>query len=807
MKKMKQSLALLMTLSIVFTFIPTQIIAQSKEDFSYNIANTLLSDSQAPQIPVTNQLFMLSHEPKDGTLIHSPSEITYNTRVSYEIVTEGKAGVTSEETLSAVVRFTLENPREQPVSFNYTVLSGSAEKGHLLSKTTGIVILSQQEPKSDVIIEIAPFADKPEEYSIPNDENTFWTGEHFFYLYCNDIKNALFDENWTSLTVPVPVKSEFDYEAVYENAVNTKLIDFNQVGVTDTVYAVPESLELKFTGEISEDIRKMLDDGVFTHIHLPQGYFMNESDENQDVLYEIKVKNPDKEIPALSQFISLEPDSQTSFYSDTFTQSIPVAEINLGADSEKNGIYNKIDFIFDYKDTTNQDAIFTSFSDEEGEYLQHQVSFSDEASPMVTGVSTPIDHQAHYGDEIPVTIGFSEPVYTDDITFTVDGQTFRPMERSGTISQKASFLYQIGDEALNTESFNVNITDISGAVDLSGKVMEVSVWSSKPLDISSDRRSAFTYCAEPSISLEQGTDSNMSATVSISLKQYTNLSNWLNEQKDEGNISTVVKARAITAEGTVDIPLTVQTDHMRVTGFTGSFTAPENNTGMDVFYALEIYLDTGSGYEMVDSLTAIYSVQPLVLVDEESDITLDYKRWPLNDQILISAGDSLSLGYLLNVNATWIDSEYFKWSSSDERIAIIDTEGNIQLLGTGEVFFTLTVSNPLNDDTVIFNSRILTVLESESAYLYVPNGIKSRDILIGNDAKIGFSSNLVNRNDLYDDSGAETAFTFTLYEAVYEDGHMEKKSILTEELIASVEVPLNSFIVPAKRLTKVTEKG
>ncbi|WP_027630683.1 S-layer homology domain-containing protein [Ruminiclostridium cellobioparum] len=814
MKKMKRFFSLMLTLSITFTLITTQIIAQNEADIGYKIPNTLLSEAQATQTPVTNQGFKLSPEPEDGILIHSPSGNTYNTWVSYEVVTEGKSGKTEADTQSAVVRFTLKNPGEQPVSFNYTALSGSAEDRHLIGTTTGMVILSQAEPEKDVIIKIAPFADNPSgDYPLPNDPNTHWFGEHFFYIYCSDIQNALFDGNRASLTVPVPVESGFDYEAAYRNAANTKLIDFDQVaGGENGVYSTPESRELKFTAEISGDVRKMIDSRVFTHIHLPQGYFMNESDEVQEVTYHIKARN-DTRIPpseawiTKSQPISLEAKSQTSFYSDGFAQSIRVEEINLGS-NESNGIFNKVDFIFDYINSTTAAAIFTSFSDEAGQYLQHQVSFTDEEAPVVTQISTGI-LQAYYGDEIPVTIAFSEPVHPDSITIKVDGQTLSPMEGTGTISQRVSFLYRIGDEALNTESFTINVTDISGAVDLSGKAQEASGSVSTSVDISFDPRRTFAYCAEPSVSLEQGTGRNMTATVSIPLKSDTRLSNWLNEASrlGEGNISTAVKARAITAEGTIDIPLTIQTDATRVTGLTGSFTAPENNSGADAYYALEIYMDTGSGYGLVDSLVIFYAVQPLILVDDEIDITLDYTYWPPADQIFKNAGGSLSLGYHLNVDATWIGSEYFNWSSSDESVATIDANGNITLTGIGQVFFTLAVTNPLNEDVVSFKSRILTVLEAQDAYLYVPNGIKNQDLLMGSDAKISFSSNLATQNELYGGSGTETAYTFTLYEAVYDGDYMSKGSILsTETRKATAQAPLNSYTVPGSLLTRATER-
>ena len=626
MKDMKRFFALLLVLSIAFTIIPAQSFAQNEINIGSRISDTQLSEAQVSQCPMANQFSSLGAEPVGSILINSPSASLYDTRVSYEIVNGGKAGMTEADTQFAMIRFTLINSGEEPVSFGYNAVSGSADINlHLAGTLSGTVSLSQTEPQKDIIIEIAPFADNPGNYNLLNSPNALWTGEHYFYLYCDDIKNALFDGNRESLTLPVPVESGFNYAAAYENAVNTSLINLNEVtGGTNGVYPVPESFELRLSAEISGDVRKMLDAGVFTDIHLPQGYFTNESGTAQIVSYQIKAINDRTSLELLPVFqnINLAETGQTSFYTEEFTQDIPVGDVNLGPLWESNGIFNKLDLVFDYSMLTSPGAISTCFLNETGEYLQQQLSFSDQALPAVTSVSTGV-LQAFYGDEVPVIIGFSEPVHTDGITFKVGGQTLSPLERAGTISQSVSFLYRIGDEALNAESFTINISDINGAVDLSGKAQEVSGSGSTSVNISFDPRRSFDYCAEPSVNLDQGTGRNTAATVFIPLKQDTELSNWLISRVSEGNTSTAVKARAITTEGTMDIPLTLQTEDIRVTGLTGSFTVPENNTGEDVYYALEIYLDIGSGYKPVDSLLTIYAVQPLILVDDENDITLD----------------------------------------------------------------------------------------------------------------------------------------------------------------------------------------
>ena len=819
--KMRRPLALVLVLSLLFTY-PVKTISQTQAATDKKSGNPLLSGSQTFQDDVKQHPFqMLSTAFETDDEINSPSGFSYNARITYEIMTEGLTGFTDADTRDAVVRFTLENPDERTVTFSYTAVSGSADTNlHLAGTLSGTVTLSKTDLQKDVEIKVATFADKPGgENPLPNEPNTFWTGDHFFYLFCSDIQNALFDGESESLTVPVPVKSEFDFVTAYENAVNTKLINLDEVEgeEADGVYPAPEPVdgisELVLTSEITGDVRKMIDAGVFTHISLPEGYFINESDGVQYVTYQIKAKN-DKFIPpseawmTKSRSISLEPNSPTSFYSDDFTRNINLAEINLGPSGEGNGLFNKLDFIFDFPPATTPDSITLYFLDNDDQYLQNQVSFSDEASPQVMGISVGMSN-VNYGDLVPVTINFSEPVLTDDITFKVGEQTLHPIEGEGTISQAVSFLYPIGDEALAAELFTVEVTDITGAVDLSGKPQEVSGSGSVSVAISFDPRLTFAYCAEPEVNLYQGTSRNMSATITIPLKNDTDLSNWLlnASRLGERNISNAIKAKAITSDDVQVIPLTVQiADGLRVTGLTGSFTAPKNDTGEYVHYALEIYMDTGSGYELIDSLVIIYAVQPLILIDEETDVTLNYTFWPSGNKIFINAGGSLSLGYLINVNATWTESEYYRWSSSDESIADINDNGDILLKGIGEVYFTLTVTNPLTEDEVKFISHTLTVLESQDPYLYVLNGVKNQDLLIGTDAKISFASNLPEINELYGGEGTETEYTFSLFE-LENTGEKKEPPVSTEVIKATAQEPLNSYTIRASLLTKVTAKN
>ncbi|MEA4933835.1 MAG: hypothetical protein VB071_09735, partial [Lawsonibacter sp.] len=809
MNAIKRCLALALTLVMVLSLIPAQAIADRLSKSTETSNTSLLSTALHTSLSDTAQA--LSLVPVVAS-IQSPSGIADDTRVSYEILATGM--ISTADTRSAVLRFTLGHPVEQPVTFHYTAISGSADTvQHLTGTCSGTVSFAAGEMQQDVEIEIASFADNPNNYGTANSPNAFWTGTRLFYLYCDSINNALFTGDRNSITIPIPVESEFNYAATYNNAVSAVLVDLNNVPDADSpgVYLVPTDGALTLTAEISGDVREMLDAGVFTRIQMPTGYFLNETDAAGIVSYQVSRSRQTDGFGSnttLTYDLSVGSGEKTSFFSDVYPQTAAVSQVGLGKNAESNGIFKRLDFIFDGSNLTA--PVKACFLNESGGYLQQQVRFTDDTAPSVNSVTIGM-YEAHYGDEIPVIISFSEPIHTDGITFTVDGKTLYPMEATGTISDSVSFLYTVGDAFLDATEVSVNVENIIGAVDLSGKEQESTGSGSASALLSSfDPERAFFYCAEPTVTLNQGTSRCAAATVSIPIKRDGHLSNWLLDlsRLDDSDISSAVKAKVMTAAGIIDIPLTVQTDAVSVTGLMGSFTAPENTTGENQYYAPEIYMDTGSGYKLVYGLSAFYAVPPLTLVDDTSDLTINYSNWPSGNSMFADAGTNLSLHYTINVAATWQGTDYFTWTSSDEAIAAIDVSGNITLTGMpGEVSFTLMVTNPLSADAMTFVSRTLTVREAEGAYLYVPNGLKNQEILMGGTAKISIFSNLCQRNDTYGGSGTKTDFTFTLYAADYEGDVLKKGDLLSEEtLSATAEAPTTFYTVPAQ-LQNITVKG
>lgn len=735
--------------------------------------------------------------------------------VTWEIVTEGKTGETETDTENAVVRFTLENPGAETVSFDYTVLSGSAERGqHLKGTLNGSVTLSSDAPEMTISIGVNPLANNPEAHGTANNPNALWAGERMFYLFCSGIQNALFDGGRQSLTVPVPIESEFDYEVSYEMAADTALIDLDAVpGGTGGIFALSSGSPLTLTGAIDGDVRKMLDAGVLTHVLLPGGTLHNETDTEQTILYRALVYRNSEDVYGMEvsppfPSIAVPANEELSMYAEGFTQSQPVARLNLGPDAESNGMFSRLGFIWE------GDGVSVRFADEAGQYERWQVRFSDEAAPTVKFVSAGAGSY-YYGDQVPVTITFTEPVHTDEITFQVGGVTRHPLEAPGTISESVSFLHTVGDEALGVGTVTVTVTGIAGAEDLSGKAQEADGTGSASLSIGGfDAERALGYCAQPEAAVDQGTSRAATVNVSVPLKADPALRRWLADgsRLEADNVSMAMKARAVTASGAADVALTIildGDDPTQAARLTGSFTAPENVTDVGIAYTLEFYLDVNgtADFRLLRGLTAAYTIPPIVLIDEESDVTLTYTGWPAANRIFADAASSLSLGYTLNVDATWQQSTYFVWSSSDETVAIIDQSGSITVHSPGTVSFSLTVSSPVSSEIVELSTPALTVLEATGAYLYVPDALSTPDVLKGSGAKFSFSTNITALNHA-ESPGAETTYTFTLYAADHPGGTPQRGAQVWQDTqAATLAAPVASCAVPAEALQSATAKG
>ncbi|NLM20302.1 MAG: hypothetical protein GX207_00945 [Peptococcaceae bacterium] len=424
----------------------------------------------------------------------SPSGIDYRTRVALEIPEPVMVSYESDQT--AVLKFSLLYPHSQEVSFDYVIYPGSmGAEYYNVTPAEGTVTFGTGETEKELEITIPKLENNPVEYGIASDFGDFWIGDKVFYIYCSNIRNALFVNNKDTMTLPVPIENQFDLQETYSKARSTPLIDLNNPAHISDGISFPEtpgkyqpekgedgSARIRLKGAPLEgDLRIMIDLGVFSHLSLPVGYMSYSPGEEEPATGEVSFKvekylifpsDPSVPIGPVSagyeKSIPVEGNQETGFNLEESGQ-VEIGQVGLGSYLEANGLAKSLDFVFAYPMLPGE--VFTYFHDQEGNYIPEQIYFSDQVSPRVVEVNLAADpvygNSIFYlGDIVPITVRYSEPVQSDDIVITANGQQLTPVEREGTISATMSFLYEIAGDEESEKA--IRVTALTGAVDLAG---------------------------------------------------------------------------------------------------------------------------------------------------------------------------------------------------------------------------------------------------------------------------------------------------------------------------------------------------
>ena len=259
------------------------------------------------------------------------------------------------------------------------------------------------------------------------------------------------------------------------------------------------------------------------------------------------------------------------------------------------------------------------------------MNFLDKINPYVISVSAPED-TFFYGENIPITVTYNEPVLTKGISINANGIVLYPVEAAGTVSNSVSFLYEVNENYAGS----IEVTDITGAVDLSGKDQEEAIGHT--LNVASlsdyDVGKALSYLGDTTVIIDQGESINAKGEITVSIKENLELTNWFSKYIEDG-LLTVVKAKVIGEDGTaIDVPLHVN-EGTRINKLWGEFTAPANLTDQTSYYAAEIYIDKNNSgeFELLYGLSEEYAISPIVYIDDETDLEITYNNWPSDNRI------------------------------------------------------------------------------------------------------------------------------------------------------------------------------
>ncbi|NYB75691.1 S-layer homology domain-containing protein [Sedimentibacter hydroxybenzoicus DSM 7310] len=737
-------------------------------------------------------------------IVISPSGYDFGTRVSCEI--NEPINVDSDHETTATITFRLNSPNAGEVSFYYRVYPGSAfSDKHYEDVANGRITFEAGETEKSIDIEISEIdssynAENPEIYEY----GELWTGDRVLYISCYDISNALFENDKEVMTVPVRIENALNLKHIYEGAADVFMADISSIQNADSFPDVPgkyinksDVINIATATAITADVRKMIDIGTFSHLNLPIGYFLNESGASGNVNLHI-IKNPSSIVFNRSTLIDTgDGENKIDF---EFNDAL-LSDLGIGRNSEANGAVNSICINLNYS-IINGD-VYTLFHDAYGNYVQNQMNFEDKINPFPVNANAPAG-EYHLGESVPVTVTFNEAVLTDNISIKANDTVLYPVEREGTISEDVSFLYEVGPDF----DGYIDIQDVTGAVDLSGKEQDYMTYNSRIEEAelkSYSMKELLSYCAATEIKVNQGKSMNAEVEINISLKENHELSDYLTLYKEDGRIKTV-KAKVIGENGTdVDIDLYAN-DGLLITQLRGKFTAPASSLISDTNYVCEIYFDENedNNFELIYSLSKQYTMPQIIYIDDESYLEILYENWPAENKVSSNSIDLISLGYNVKNNATWQKPEDFVWTSSDQTVAAITTSGAISLTGKpGSVYFSLSALNSGQpDERFTVHSNTLQVIDTDEVFLNVSGWSKNAEIIKGNDAKIYYSTNLHAVN------GTATAFYYNLYEAEYEGDEITKgESVLSDTKVFSEETQELYYAVDKQYLNNVSERG
>lgn len=744
--------------------------------------------------------------------VRSPSGIEDINIVRYEIEDEIYADYESASTTE--VKFKLDKPAKEKVSFNYKIYSGSATiDKHFSAICEDTINFQIGETEKSIEIEILKLVKDPVENGKTSDSSQFWTKDRVLFINCRNIENAIFYNNKESITIPVHIQNQFNLVKSYENAIETYLVDLSKLNGVTSFPDTPgkylnndNRMDIAIDSQINGDLRTMIDLGVISHVNLPVGFFHTEIEDPEDpetigqVLFNINSHIREDIVLNFQRDMDIKKNTKTDFG----LGDIEIGALNLGAGMEGNGMVKFISSNFDYSTVT--EAVYTYFHDENHNYVEKQMNFIDKSHPYILETHS-FNDQFYYGENIPIAIEFNEPVLVDNISIDVNEKTLHPIERKGTISNIVSFLYEITDISDN----NLEINDIVGAKDLAGNVQEDNLtgyWPDPVLEEFNLEKS-LVYFTDTSVNVGYTEEMELKGEIIISINENKELIDWLGEKVTDRLLPNI-QARVIGKEGIIDVPLYIN-DGPSITELRGEFYPPENPSDENNYYIAEIYLKENESvdFKLVYGLLKKYTVPPIVYIDDNNDLTLTYNNWPSTNRIFANNENIISLDYVVNTDATWQRKEDFQWSSSDETIATI-VDGVINLTGNaGNVRFTLTALNGgIDGKSFSIISKTLEVLNPKETFLNISTNARNIKVTKGSNATIYYATNIVENNELYGGAGTKTRFNYDLYEAEYVGEEAKKGSLIHKDTFeATVDKNASFYTIDKSYLENTSIEG
>ncbi|MCD7999664.1 MAG: hypothetical protein LUH21_20805 [Clostridiales bacterium] len=418
------------------------------------------------------------------------------------------------------------------------------------------------------------------------------------------------------------------------------------------------------------------------------------------------------------------------------------------------------------------------------------------------------------GSTLPIIVEFTQPVKASSVVITArdekgeNVQELKPMESSDTISTRLTFPYHVKSAENGDILVSAGMAGENGNSSLYAYSKEKIDWILKDKRISCGEGKAYkdTYTIQDAlsplqISKDSYTPEDKTARITMKMPEdptlRTMLLNGVTADGEGGFLSgsfgismdggvTIVPFKFVdeSGAGTSDKPVSMAAD----------ITLQPNSGEKPVSEAAELYLLDGEGhaqslqlgyYQTVTRNPAVYllGADLEIVYPSGSDSVFKDEMHPDNT---VFAGDPpkrelLKLDFNIgNERATWKNKETdFKWSSSNESIAVIDpVTGQISLTGgIGEVTFTLMALNGGNNQGDLtkyqaVTAKSLVAIEGNNPYLSIPDSLNKITVKTGTPVTVRWATNLFDKNGQAPGAPA-TSLTLKVYKAEYgKDGSL-----------------------------------
>lgn len=662
------------------------------------------------------------------------------------------------------------------ISFDYKTLDGSAKAGMQYTSETGSITFEKNQTPAVKSINIT-ISDK----TVNNHADKRWNGEKTFFIYCYDIRNASFEFGNRTSCVACSLSKAYDYDDYKDD----NLYDY--WGWINTLHL--ENKTTNLTCSMSDAVKYAFEDGMIGGLKAVMSYEYTVTDTSLVYFYSyytnyfyVKSAQGDDIIGSEDEFskgtINYNQSTYVKFGNAEFATKFNEEQMAALREGGTPMLSTYIDKVMlplmgdlDFSAGSHNGVFFSDISDRTRD-VYAAANKKETVKPEVYGITAP-EGTFISGDTIPVTVEFSEPVLiTDDIKLTVKNgiltgsstAELTPVDGEiDTISKYVTFLYTVPARP----ALRIYATAVSGAEDIAENVQTeyelTDLTEESALDsiLELDNANSITGIelspvstlpkekVDITVNLYSGSGSN---------DQNAWLTSFLND--DDGDKKSTQKLYASIDGGTTKIPLYYTGDD--TTKLTGSFTAPDNITQSSKNYQVELYMDIGKTtpkFVPIIGKKADLTVEKVVIADPD-DIVFNYP----NPNRSLYLGETVTLGYTYNGDATYQSSDDFTWSSSDENVAQITATGTINPVGLGTVCFTLTNTN----------GGAATITKTTDEYTVMPGLIPklSSSTFVANwkeAVQISWSSNITykNQNDVI--PAVDTYYDISLYREYHDN--------------------------------------